>query len=81
MLPFAPASAYGTPEQLKHLIDSAHGMGLMVFVDVIYNHFGPDGNYLAQYAAAFFRDDRQTPWARPSISVAAKSASSSMKTP
>ena len=50
MLPFAPASAYGTPEQLKHLIDSAHGMGLMVFVDVIYNHFGPDGNYLAQYA-------------------------------
>ncbi|WP_416146189.1 malto-oligosyltrehalose trehalohydrolase, partial [Pseudomonas aeruginosa] len=62
VLPFAPASAYGTPEQLKHLIDSAHGMGLMVFVDVIYNHFGPDGNYLAQYAAAFFRDDRQTPW-------------------
>ncbi|MDG9927524.1 MULTISPECIES: malto-oligosyltrehalose trehalohydrolase [unclassified Pseudomonas] len=62
VLPFAPDGSYGTPEQLKHLIDSAHGMGLMVFVDVVYNHFGPDGNYLGQYARDFFREDRHTPW-------------------
>src|SRR5690606_4355896 len=62
VLPFAPDGSYGTPEQLKHLIDSAHGMGLMVFVDVGYNHFGPDGNYLGQYARDFFREDRHTPW-------------------
>ncbi|MGE8497478.1 MAG: malto-oligosyltrehalose trehalohydrolase [Pseudomonas sp.] len=62
VLPFAPASAYGSPEQLKHLIDSAHGHGLMVFLDVVYNHFGPDGNYLGLYANSFFREDRMTPW-------------------
>ncbi|MDH1265211.1 malto-oligosyltrehalose trehalohydrolase [Pseudomonas sp. GD03944] len=62
VLPFAPASAYGTPEQLKHLIDCAHGHGLMVFLDVVYNHFGPDGNYLGVYANRFFREDRMTPW-------------------
>lgn len=62
VLPFAPDGSYGTPEQLKHLIDSAHGMGLMVFIDVVYNHFGPDGNYLGQYATDFFREDRHTPW-------------------
>jgi maltooligosyltrehalose trehalohydrolase len=62
VLPFAPDAAYGTPEQLKALIDTAHGLGLMVFLDVVYNHFGPDGNYLGSYAAPFFRDDMQTPW-------------------
>lgn len=62
VLPFAPSSVYGTPEQLKHLIDTAHALGLMVFIDVVYNHFGPEGNYLGQYAQAFFRDDVQTPW-------------------
>jgi maltooligosyltrehalose trehalohydrolase len=61
-LPFAPESSYGTPDELKSLIDHAHGLGLMVFVDVVYNHFGPDGNYLGQYASAFFRDDLKTPW-------------------
>ena len=62
VLPFAPESSYGTPEQLKSLIDSAHALGLMVFVDVVYNHFGPDGNYLGNYARGFFRSDVQTPW-------------------
>ncbi|MBD9484084.1 malto-oligosyltrehalose trehalohydrolase [Pseudomonas sp. PDM14] len=62
VLPFAPESSYGTPEQLKSLIDSAHGLGLMVFVDVVYNHFGPDGNYLGNYSRDFFRSDVQTPW-------------------
>ncbi|MBM7061889.1 malto-oligosyltrehalose trehalohydrolase [Pseudomonas sp. UL073] len=62
VLPFAPESSYGPPEALKSLIDSAHGLGLMVFIDVVYNHFGPDGNYLGHYARAFFREDRHTPW-------------------
>ena len=46
VLPFAPESSYGTPEELKELVDSAHALGLMIYVDVVYNHFGPDGNYL-----------------------------------
>lgn len=62
VLPFAPDAAYGTPEQLKQLIDTAHGLGMMVFLDVVYNHFGPDGNYLGAYAAPFFRDDIKTLW-------------------
>ncbi len=63
-LPFAPDTAYGTPDDLKALIDAAHGHGLMVFLDVVYNHFGPEGNYLGVYADAFFRDDIKTPWGR-----------------
>jgi maltooligosyltrehalose trehalohydrolase len=62
VLPYAPESAYGTPDQLKQLIDTAHGLGLMVFLDVVYNHFGPDGNYLGRYAKGFFRHDVHTPW-------------------
>ncbi|MDX3907898.1 MAG: malto-oligosyltrehalose trehalohydrolase [Pigmentiphaga sp.] len=62
VLPYAPDRAYGTPEDLKALIDDAHGLGLMVFLDVVYNHFGPDGNYLHAYAPSFFREDVQTPW-------------------
>ncbi|RTZ45852.1 malto-oligosyltrehalose trehalohydrolase [Candidimonas sp. SYP-B2681] len=62
VLPYAPDWAYGTPDELKLLIDTAHGMGLMVFLDVVYNHFGPDGNCLSSYAPDFFRDDLQTPW-------------------
>jgi malto-oligosyltrehalose trehalohydrolase len=62
VLPYAPDSAYGTPDDLKSLIDSAHGHGLMMFLDVVYNHFGPDGNYLHAYAPQFFRDDHKTPW-------------------
>ena len=62
VLPYAPQSSYGTPEQLKHLIDTAHGLGLVVILDVVYNHFGPDGNYLSTYAKHFFRSDKKTPW-------------------
>ncbi|GLX12706.1 malto-oligosyltrehalose trehalohydrolase [Pseudomonas straminea] len=62
VLPFAPDSSYGTPDQLRALIDHAHELGLMVFIDVVYNHFGPDGNYLGQYASDFFREDVHTPW-------------------
>lgn len=62
VLPYAPDSDYGTPEQLKAMIDTAHGLGMMVFLDVVYNHFGPDGNYIGAYAKPFFRDDIHTPW-------------------
>ncbi|PLX50007.1 MAG: malto-oligosyltrehalose trehalohydrolase [Desulfobulbaceae bacterium] len=60
---FAPANQYGTPSELKELIDAAHGRGLMVFLDVVYNHFGPEGNYLYAYARdAFFTEKFKTPW-------------------
>jgi malto-oligosyltrehalose trehalohydrolase len=62
VLPFAPDRSYGTPDELKALIDAAHEQGLMIFLDVVYNHFGPDGNYLTSYAPQFFRDDVKTPW-------------------
>ncbi len=62
VLPYAPDATYGSPAALKELIDTAHGLGLMVFLDVVYNHFGPDGNYLGTYAPQFFRDDLHTPW-------------------
>jgi malto-oligosyltrehalose trehalohydrolase len=58
---YAPDSAYGRPDDLKALIDEAHLRGLMVFLDVVYNHFGPEGNYLGRYAPNFFTD-AQTPW-------------------
>jgi maltooligosyltrehalose trehalohydrolase len=58
---YAPDSAYGRPDDLKTLIDEAHLRGLMVFLDVVYNHFGPEGNYLGRYAPTFFTD-AQTPW-------------------
>lgn len=62
VLPYAPERSYGTPDDLKRLIDEAHGRGLMVFLDVVYNHFGPDGNYLHRYAPQFFTDRFSTPW-------------------
>jgi maltooligosyltrehalose trehalohydrolase len=62
VLPFAPDAAYGTPEELKSLIAAAHARGLMVLLDVVYNHFGPEGNYLHAYAPQFFNAAHQTPW-------------------
>jgi maltooligosyltrehalose trehalohydrolase len=62
VLPFAPDRAYGTPDELKALVDAAHGLGLMVMLDVVYNHFGPDGAYLHAYAREFFDADVHTPW-------------------
>jgi malto-oligosyltrehalose trehalohydrolase len=62
VLPFAPESAFGHPDDLKRMIDTAHRRGLMVFLDVVYNHFGPEGNYLHLYAPQFFTDRHHTPW-------------------
>jgi len=62
VLPFAPDSRYGRPEDLKQLVQDAHALGLMVFLDVVYNHFGPEGNYLHHYAPEFFTARHHTPW-------------------
>ena len=62
VLPYAPDTALGTPDELRSLIDAAHGLGLMVFLDVVYNHFGPDGAYLHAYAKRFFDEGIHTPW-------------------
>ena len=62
VLPFAPDGCYGRPEDLKALIDAAHARGLMVLLDVVYNHFGPEGNYLHLYAPQFFTERHHTPW-------------------
>jgi maltooligosyltrehalose trehalohydrolase len=59
---FAPDSTYGRPEDLKELVQSAHDRGMMVLLDVVYNHFGPEGNYLASYAPQFFTDRHRTAW-------------------
>ena len=61
VLLYAPDSSYGRPDDLKTLIDAAHQRGLMVFLDVVYNHFGPEGNYLHRIAPEFFAE-AQTPW-------------------
>ena len=62
VLLFAPQPSYGTPDELRALVDAAHQIGLMVLVDVVYNHFGPDGNYLHAYCPPFFNPAHQTPW-------------------
>jgi maltooligosyltrehalose trehalohydrolase len=60
--PFAPDPSYGSPDALKALIDEAHGLGLSVFLDCVFNHFGPDGAYLHAYAKEFFDEGIHTPW-------------------
>lgn len=61
-LQFAPDATYGRPDDLKRLVAAAHQRGLMVFLDVVYNHFGPEGNYLSAYACQFFTDRHKTAW-------------------
>jgi maltooligosyltrehalose trehalohydrolase len=62
VLPYAPDSSYGHPDDLKRFIQSAHQKNLMVLLDVVYNHFGPEGNYLGLYAPQFFTKRHSTPW-------------------
>jgi maltooligosyltrehalose trehalohydrolase len=62
VLPFAPQSAYGAPDELKEFVDAAHALGLCVLLDVVYNHFGPEGNYLHAFAEPFFTERYHTPW-------------------
>ena len=62
VLHYAPHNAYGTPDDLKAFVDAAHGYGIMVLLDVVYNHFGPIGNVLPRIAPPFFHPERHTPW-------------------
>jgi malto-oligosyltrehalose trehalohydrolase len=59
---YAPEGSYGSPEELKELVQAAHAKGVMVLLDVVYNHFGPEGNYLHLYASRFFTTRHHTPW-------------------
>ncbi|MCL6653206.1 malto-oligosyltrehalose trehalohydrolase [Agrobacterium rubi] len=63
VMPYAPDSSYGRPEELMALVDAAHARGICVFLDVVYNHFGPDGNYMPNYAP-LFTDHHMTPWGK-----------------
>ncbi|WP_309570107.1 malto-oligosyltrehalose trehalohydrolase [Deinococcus sp.] len=59
---YAPFAPYGRPEELMAFVDAAHGLGLGAFLDVVYNHFGPDGNYLSAYSPTYFTDRFASPW-------------------
>ncbi|HEY2531095.1 MAG TPA: malto-oligosyltrehalose trehalohydrolase, partial [Xanthobacteraceae bacterium] len=59
---YAPSSRYGRPEELKALVEAAHSRGLAVLLDVVYNHFGPEGNYLPAVAPDFFTERHRTLW-------------------
>ncbi|HYU12410.1 MAG TPA: malto-oligosyltrehalose trehalohydrolase, partial [Stellaceae bacterium] len=59
---FAPASCYGRPAELKSLVEACHAHGLAVLLDVVYNHFGPEGNYLHPLVPDFFTERHHTPW-------------------
>src|SRR5258705_4334057 len=59
---FAPTRLYGTPDDFRRFVDRAHAVGLGVILDVVYNHFGPDGNYLTQFSADFLTDRHKNEW-------------------
>ena len=59
---FSNVAAYGTPEDLKELVNKAHQLGLAIIIDLVYNHLGPDGNYLSCYNPHYFTDKHSTPW-------------------
>ena len=59
---FAPARVYGEPDDLRRLVDAAHRMGLGVFMDVVYNHLGPEGNYLPRFSPYYFSTEHKNPW-------------------
>jgi maltooligosyltrehalose trehalohydrolase len=59
---WAPSRLYGTPDDLRRLIDSAHRLGLGVILDVVYNHLGPDGNYLPSFSPAYLTDRHENEW-------------------
>lgn len=62
VFPYAPSSRYGRPEELKALVEACHSRGLAILLDVVYNHFGPEGNYLPAIAPDFFTERYHTPW-------------------
>ena len=61
---FAPARCYGTPDDLRRLVNEAHAFGVAVFLDVVYNHLGPEGNYLSVFSPYYFSDIHTNPWGK-----------------
>jgi len=59
---FAPMATYGGPDGLRRFVDAAHASGLAIILDVVYNHFGPDGNYTGAYSSRYLTDRHCTPW-------------------
>jgi maltooligosyltrehalose trehalohydrolase len=59
---YAPARTYGAPDDFRRLVDTAHGLGIAVILDVVYNHLGPDGNYTGAFHPDYFHQNRTTPW-------------------
>ena len=59
---FAPTRLYGTPDEFRTFVDTSHGLGISVLLDVVYNHLGPDGNYLGQFTPKYFTDRYSTDW-------------------
>ena len=64
VLPYAPDSAYGRPDDVKAFIDAAHARGLAVIFDVVYNHFGPEGNYISRYFPQICSEGHDTAWGK-----------------
>jgi maltooligosyltrehalose trehalohydrolase len=62
VLPYAPVGLYGTPDDMRRFVDRAHSLGIGVILDVVYNHLGPDGNYLKEFSAAYFSKKHMTDW-------------------
>jgi len=60
--PFAPASIYGTPDDMRKFVDRAHAMGIAVILDVVYNHLGPEGNYLPKFSPFYLSEKHKTDW-------------------
>src|SRR5205823_6137746 len=60
--PYAPTRLYGRPDDFRRFVDAAHRSGLAVILDVVYNHLGPDGNYLGEFAPAYFTDRYENEW-------------------
>ncbi len=67
---FAPTRLYGEPDDVRRFVDRAHALGMGVILDVVYNHFGPDGNYIAQFSDSYFTDRYSTDWGSASILTA-----------
>jgi maltooligosyltrehalose trehalohydrolase len=59
---YAPHAPYGTPDELQRFVDEAHGLGMSVILDVVYNHFGPSGNYLSAFSSTYFSQDAHSAW-------------------
>ena len=59
---FAPTRLYGSPDYFRAFVDRAHALGMGVILDVVYNHFGPDGNYLLQFSENYLTEKRKNDW-------------------